>query len=85
MRKTLSAINYMFGGAGIMVSVADIEAVLSVVLLTCNIVLIAITVGFNVYDHWKNGRTKEAIDTLKDGVEDIKEVIENVDDKGKTK
>lgn len=83
MKDLYRGLTYAINGAGIMVSVGDIESVVSIILLTLSILNILVTFGLRIYDLVKEKRYDEIPDEIKEATEDIKEVIEDAkDDKG---
>lgn len=66
-----------------MVSVGDVESVVSIVLLALSILNILVTFGLRIYDLIKQKRYEEIPEEIQDLTEDIKEVVEDAkDDKG---
>ena len=83
MKDWYRGLTYVLNGMGIMVSVGDVESVVSIVLLALSILNILVTFGLRIYDLIKQKRYEEIPEEIQDLTEDIKEVVEDAkDDKG---
>lgn len=77
MNKVIEGYSYTVGILGTVVSVTDLENILNICLLVCSVLSILLTTGFKVYDKIKQGRHKEAIEDAQEGIEQVKDALED--------
>lgn len=74
MNKT-DAIEDMVILSGIGVSLVDIQTIMSIVLLTFNIIWLLVKFALKLYRYLKDGKlTKEELDDLTNDIDDIKKI-----------
>jgi len=74
MNKT-DAVEDMIILSGIGVSLVDIQTIMSIVLLTFNIIWLLVKLGIKFYRYLKDGKlTKEEIDDLTNDIDNIKKI-----------
>lgn len=81
MREKLTACTTIVQGLGIMGAVTDLENTLNVILLVLSIIGILLTIAFNVYDRIRNKDYKGASKEIRTGLEELKQMSEEL--KGK--
>ena len=81
MREKLTACTTIVQGLGIMGAVTDLENTLNVILLVLSIIGILVTIIFNVYDRVRKKDYKGASKEIRNGVEELKQMSEEL--KGK--
>lgn len=77
MSKTYNVLNRIEDvviGTGLCFSIATFESILSIVLLSLNIVLIVSKIVIKVVTSIKNGKVEEAIQTIEDGQKELKDI-----------
>lgn len=74
MNKT-DAVEDMIILSGIGISLVDIQTIMSIVLLTFNIIWLLVKLGIKFYRYLKDGKlTKEEIDDLTNDIDNIKKI-----------
>ena len=81
MREKLTACTTIVQSMGILGAVTDLENMLNVILLVLSIVGILLTIGFNVYDRIRKKDYKGAGKEIRNGLEELKQMSEEL--KGK--
>lgn len=74
MNKT-DAVEDMIILSGIGISLVDIQTIMSIVLLTFNIIWLLVKFGIKLYRYLKDGKlTKEEVDDLTNDIDNIKKI-----------
>ena len=81
MREKLTACTTVVQSMGILGAVTDLENTLNVILLVLSIIGILLTIAFNVYDRVRNKDYKGAGKEIQRGLEELKQMSEEL--KGK--
>lgn len=75
MMNKSDAIEDMVILSGIGISLVDIQTIMSIVLLTFNIIWLLVKFGIKLYRYLKDGKlTKEEIDDLTNDIDNIKNI-----------
>ena len=75
MMNKSDAIEDMVILSGIGVSLVDIQTIMSIVLLTFNIIWLLVKFGIKLYRYLKDGKlTKEEVDDLTNDIDNIKNI-----------
>ena len=81
MREKLTACTTIVQSMGILGAVNDLENTLNVILLVLSIIGILLTIGFNVYDRIRKKDYKGPGKEIRNGLEELKQMSEEL--KGK--
>ena len=81
MREKLTACTTVVQSMGILGAVSDLENTLNVILLVLSIIGILLTIAFNVYDRIRKKDYKGAGKEIRAGLEELKQMSEEL--KGK--
>ena len=77
--KIQSIIEDVLIGSGIVISLVDIQQILSIILLIFNVAWLLVKFGIKIYEHIKNKQYKEIADDIKETKDELEDLSNKID------